>query len=89
MSLQELKKYTFRAKYASYNKEKKRKDLKNYLDERLSGHLPVTQRRKIVGYRLHIKWKHYGTMGDHNGRTFDPDISSNASSLQSRDELDD
>jgi len=73
------------------NKEKKRKDLKNFLDERLSGHLPVPQRRKIIGYRLHIKWKHFGSMGEQDGRTFDPDISSNASSSSSKsnDELDD
>ena len=69
------------------NKEKKRKDLKNYLDDKLSSHLPVSQRRKIVGYKLHIKWKHYASMGENNGQTINDDISSNASSIAS-DELD-
>jgi P4 family phage/plasmid primase-like protien len=67
------------------NKEKKRKDLKNYLDDKLSSNLPVSQRRKIVGYKLHIKWKHFATMGRLDGQIIDNDISSTASSS---DELD-
>jgi len=68
------------------NKEKKRKDLKNYLDDKLSNHLPVSQRRKIVGYKLHIKWKHFGSLGKQDGQIINDDINSNASSIN--DELD-
>jgi P4 family phage/plasmid primase-like protien len=68
------------------NKEKKRKDLKNYLDDKLSGHLPLSQRRKIVGYKLHIKWKDFNLMGDNNGLEIDYDIRSDVSSIV--DELD-
>jgi P4 family phage/plasmid primase-like protien len=69
------------------NKEKKRKDLKNYLDDKLSNHLPVSQRRKIIGYKLHIKWKHFSSLGEYNGQTIDDDIRSDTSSIRS-DELD-
>jgi phage/plasmid-associated DNA primase len=71
------------------NKDRKRKDLKNYLDDKLSGHLPIAQRKKIVGYKLHIKWKTFCSLGNINGDTYNEDAQSLESKDSSiRDELD-